>query len=163
MPPVLGPVSPSPMRLWSCAGASGATCVPSERQRKLISSPSRNSSMTTCCDGLAQERAVEEAVGGFEGDVARLADDDAFAGGEPVGFDDDGRMEEVDGFFELGGVGADGVVGGGNLVALHELLGEGLAGFEHGGGLGGPEDAQAALIGGRRRCRGRGAARGRRW
>src|ERR1035441_1147901 len=51
MPPVLGPVSPSPMRLWSWAGTSGVTCLPSERQRKLISSPSRNSSMTTCCSG----------------------------------------------------------------------------------------------------------------
>ena len=94
--------------------------------------------------GFAEERAVEEAVGGFEGDVARLAEDDAFAGGEAVGFDDDGRMEEGDGFFELAGVRTDRVFGGGDLMALHELLSEGLAGLEARGGLGGAEDAEAA-------------------
>ena len=94
--------------------------------------------------GLAEERAVEEAVRGFESDIVRIAKNDAFAGGEAIGFDNDGRMEEGDRFFEFAGVGADGVFGGGNLVALHELLGEGLAGFETRGGLGGSEDAEAA-------------------
>ena len=46
MPPVLGPLSPSPIRLWSCAGANGTTCFPSVRVRNEISSPVRNSSIT---------------------------------------------------------------------------------------------------------------------
>src|ERR1700722_14797442 len=46
MPPVLGPVSPSPTRLWSCAEASGSACAPSHSAKKLASSPVRNSSTT---------------------------------------------------------------------------------------------------------------------
>ncbi len=34
MPPVLGPVSPSPTRLWSWAVASGSTCVPSHEREE---------------------------------------------------------------------------------------------------------------------------------
>ena len=47
MPPVFGPVSPSPTRLWSCAVPKGRAVVPSERQKKLASSPVRHSSITT--------------------------------------------------------------------------------------------------------------------
>ena len=47
MPPVFGPTSPSPSRLWSCEVASGRTCLPSAMTMKLASSPSRNSSTTT--------------------------------------------------------------------------------------------------------------------
>ena len=46
MPPVLGPVSPSPTRLWSCAVASGSAVSPSTRAKKLASSPGRNCSIT---------------------------------------------------------------------------------------------------------------------
>src|SRR4029079_7486253 len=46
MPPVLGPVSPSPTRLWSCAEASGTAVSPSTRANRLASSPTRNSSIT---------------------------------------------------------------------------------------------------------------------
>ena len=44
MPPVFEPVSPSPTRLWSWAVPKGSAVVPSHRQKKLASSPSRNSS-----------------------------------------------------------------------------------------------------------------------
>ena len=47
MPPVLGPVSPLPSRLKSCAGASGTTCSPSVMQNNDTSGPSRYSSTTT--------------------------------------------------------------------------------------------------------------------
>ena len=47
MPPVFGPASPSPRRLWSCDVASGNTWLPSTIAMKLASSPSRNSSTTT--------------------------------------------------------------------------------------------------------------------
>ena len=92
MPPVLGPVSPSPMRLWSCAGTSGATCLPSVRQRKLISSPSRNSSITTCCSA-APSSAPGTGRARLRGRVARGADDDALARGQAVGLDHDGRVK----------------------------------------------------------------------
>jgi hypothetical protein len=47
IPPVLSPVSPSPIRLWSCAAGSGTTVYPSENARTEISGPTSNSSMTT--------------------------------------------------------------------------------------------------------------------
>ncbi|MCY1460815.1 hypothetical protein D9M71_784040 [compost metagenome] len=47
MPPVFGPVSPSPTRLWSWLVAIGSTLWPSTMTMKLASSPSRNSSITT--------------------------------------------------------------------------------------------------------------------
>ena len=47
MPPVFGPVSPLPIRLWSWLEASASTFLPSTMTMKLASSPSRNSSMTT--------------------------------------------------------------------------------------------------------------------
>ena len=81
---------------------------------------------------------------GISGHGAGLADEDALAGGKTISFDDDGRVEVAESLFELGGGGANCVFGRGNLVALHELLGEGLAGFEAGGGLSGSEDAETA-------------------
>ncbi|MCY1558524.1 hypothetical protein D9M68_954660 [compost metagenome] len=47
MPPVLGPLSPSKARLWSCAVVSGRIASPSESTKRLTSSPSMNSSITT--------------------------------------------------------------------------------------------------------------------
>ena len=46
MPPVFGPRSSSPMRLKSCAGASGITSRPSESAKSETSSPSSSSSIT---------------------------------------------------------------------------------------------------------------------
>jgi hypothetical protein len=47
MPPVLGPASSSPTRLKSCAGRSGTTVVPSTRQNRDASGPSRKDSSRT--------------------------------------------------------------------------------------------------------------------
>ena len=47
MPPVLGPSSPSPIRLKSWAGWSGRTVVPSVSAKSETSGPSRYSSTTT--------------------------------------------------------------------------------------------------------------------
>ena len=47
MPPVLGPVSPSPIRLWSCAAPSSRASVPSQSANSDTSSPRRHSSITT--------------------------------------------------------------------------------------------------------------------
>ena len=47
MPPVLAPVSPSKMRLWSWLVAIGRMLSPSIMQIKEASSPAKNSSTTT--------------------------------------------------------------------------------------------------------------------
>ena len=49
MPPVLGPVSPSPTRLKSCAASSGTTVWPSTTQNSDTSGPSRKDSNNTGC------------------------------------------------------------------------------------------------------------------
>mmetsp|Transcript_12389 Transcript_12389/g.42955 ORF Transcript_12389/g.42955 Transcript_12389/m.42955 type:complete len:306 (+) Transcript_12389:528-1445(+) len=47
MPPVLGPVSPSPTALWSCALPTITASSPARNAKNDASSPSRNSSTTT--------------------------------------------------------------------------------------------------------------------
>ena len=65
MPPVFGPVSPSPMRLKSCAGSSGTTVAPSVTQNSDTSGPSRNSSIDDpLAGGGVRQRRV--AVGGHD-------------------------------------------------------------------------------------------------
>ena len=93
----------------------------------------------------AEEHAAEHLGGGFFGLEVGVADDDAFAGGEAGGFDDDRDGEAAELFADLVERGAEGVGGGGDVVALHELFGEGFAGLELGRGLGGAEDAEAAF------------------
>src|SRR6185312_4915460 len=49
MPPVFGPLSPSPTRLKSWAGSSGRATLPSHRANRDTSGPARNSSTSTGC------------------------------------------------------------------------------------------------------------------
>ena len=90
MPPVLGPVSPSPMRLWSCAAASATACFPSQRAKKESSSPSRNSSRTSSFLGCAEQRSGKDLCGGLFGLDVGVAEDYTLAGSEAVGLDYDG-------------------------------------------------------------------------
>ena len=64
MPPVLGPSSPSKIRLKSCASSSGTTVPPSQMQKRLASGPSRNSSTTTAASPpfARQVRACSRAA-----------------------------------------------------------------------------------------------------
>ena len=58
MPPVLGPSSPSKIRLKSCAGSIGTTVVPSLRANNETSGPSRYSSTITSPHVAACSRAA---------------------------------------------------------------------------------------------------------
>ena len=58
MPPVLGPCSPSKIRLKSCAGCSGTTVVPSHKANSETSGPSRYSSTITSPHVAAWSRAA---------------------------------------------------------------------------------------------------------
>ena len=95
---------------------------------------------------FAQQGAAEKTLGGFDGSTARLADEHAFAGGETVGFDNDGRMKDFDRAFQLLGSGAHRVVGGGDVVALKKPLGKSLARFEHGCRTSRTENAYAEIV-----------------
>ncbi len=148
MPPVLGPLSPSPTRLWSWLVAIGSTFSPSTMTMKLASSPSRNSSMTTRAP--ASPKALPESMSRTASSAScrvmatitplpaarpsalTTIGAPAFQGmGAQVG---QGRLD----FGEVL------VVGSGDLVAGQEVLGEGLGAFQLGGGGGRAEDVQAA-------------------
>ena len=57
MPPVFGPVSPSPTRLWSCAAPRGNAVSPSHSANSDTSSPTRHSSITTAAPASPNARA----------------------------------------------------------------------------------------------------------
>ena len=103
----------------------------------------RNSSRTTSVSGRAEQGAAEHLGGCVFGLKVGVADDDAFAGGEARGLDHDGTEKRGSSSRTCIKGGADAVLGGGNDVALHELLGEGFAGLELGCGLGRAEDADS--------------------
>ena len=146
MPPVLGPVSPSPMRLWSCAAASGMAWLPSQRAKKRELFAFEKLFDDDLFDGVPSSSPEKHLGGGGFGLVGGFADDDAFAGGESVGLDDDGDGEEAELFADVVERGADGVVGGGNVVALHEVFGEGLAGLELAAAWVGPKTRKPRLL-----------------
>ena len=139
MPPVLGPVSPSPMRLKSRAGASGSARSPSHSASTDSSSPRRNSSTS--------DRVVAEAPlldhRHQRGVRLRLVlgDHHALAGREPVGLDHRGvggdrrhpLLDRAD----------DPVPAGRDPGRLHDLLGERLRALEPRGLALGPEHRHA--------------------
>ncbi len=85
--------------------------------------------------GRAETMIDEDVIQGVDGGFDIHGDGDALARGEAVGLDDDRRAVLLDvglGRFEfLEGA----VLGGGDVVACHELLGEVLGAFDLGGGL----------------------------
>ena len=58
MPPVFGPTSPSPSRLWSRAGASGTTVSPSHSASSDTSGPSSRSSTSTRAPADPNRRSI---------------------------------------------------------------------------------------------------------
>ncbi len=88
MPPVLGPVSPSPMRLWSCAAAS-ATAGGRRRGRRRRPRGLRAFLRGRAIRPAAEQVAGEHLVRCGAGIAVGFAKDYALAGGEAVGLDDD--------------------------------------------------------------------------
>ena len=76
--------------------------------------------------------------------VLARADHHALARRQAIGLDHQGKMKMRQGLVNIVQGTADGIVRRGNVVALHEFLGETLARFELRRRLGGAEDAQAA-------------------
>ena len=139
MPPVLGPVSPSPTRLWSCAVASGqrVRAVDQGEEARLLAVQEL---LDDDLGAGGAERAGEAGVDGRLGLRRGLGDDHALAGRQAVGLDDDGQLLRRQ--VGLGGarVGEAAVGGGGDRELAAQVLGEALRAFELGGRLGGAED-----------------------
>ena len=68
---------------------------PSHSAKKLTSAPGRNSSITTSAPA-SPKPPLEHHVDGVLGLAHGLGDDDALAGGKPVGLDDDRRALAAD-------------------------------------------------------------------
>ena len=140
MPPVLGPASSSPTRLKSCAGASG--------DDGLAVADAEDRHLGPVEELLDDEPAVglgEAGTGVLDGDLARVGDDDALAGGEPVVLDDVRGAEGVERRLDLLHRRAHVGQGGRHVGRGHDLLGEGLAPLETGRLRGGPEDGEPGL------------------
>ena len=82
MPPVFGPPSPSSRRLWSWAGSSGSTVVPSVTANSDTSGPSRYSSTSTAPPASSTRWPWATAA------ARSSVTSDALAGGQPVVLDD---------------------------------------------------------------------------
>lgn len=87
MPPVLGPLSPSSARLWSCEVAMGRTVLPSVKAKSEHSGPVSISSMTTVLPAspkVPPKHSRTALLGLLKFD----RHDDALARGKAVGLDD---------------------------------------------------------------------------
>ncbi len=132
------------MRLWSCAGSSGLTCFPSREAEKGQFLALQELFNHDRLFHHTQQLPVEEASDGVGGFALGFADDHAFSSRQAVRFDDHGHVEQAQRFHRLVDRGAGSVSGSGDVVALHETLGEGFAGLEHRRGARRAEDGQAA-------------------
>ena len=138
MPPVFGPVSPSPTLLKSCAGSSGTTVSPSTTQNSDTSGPSRNDSSSTGWPGVEQAGRMRPRgvpVGRHHHALAR---------GKPVVLDHPRRVaaagpEPIQRGVEAGGVVDDLARGGADACRGHHVLGERLRSLDPGGLLRRPE------------------------
>ena len=122
MPPVFGPVSPSPIRLKSCAAPSGTARCPSEIANSETSRPSSSSSITTppsyCCTARSASSSSSR----------RAADEYALPGGEPVRLHDARRPRHRE------------RLRGRHAGRPHHVLGERLRAFDPGRVCARPED-----------------------
>ena len=135
MPPVLGPVSPSPMRLKSRAGASGSARSPSQSASTDSSSPRRNSSTST--GWSPKRRSSSIATSAACASRLVLRDHDALARREAVGLDHGGVG--VDRLQPLVDRAHDPVAAGRHAGRLHHLLGVDLRALEPRGLAPGPK------------------------
>jgi hypothetical protein len=139
MPPVLGPVSPSPTRLWSWAGSRGDRGHPigDDEQGDL-----------RAIQEFLDDHAAAPAQTGprvAERLAPVVSDDNALAASETVVLDHVGRTEPVQRRSNLIGVGARHRRRGGNPRSRHDVLGERLAALELRGRGRRPEASQATF------------------
>ena len=103
MPPVFGPVSPSPTRLWSCAEPSGSAvvAVAQREQRDFLADQAFLDHHRRA--GLAERALFHHGVDGGQRLGLGGGDHHALAGGEPIRLDHDRRAAAADEF--AGGLG----------------------------------------------------------
>ena len=93
MPPVFGPVSPSPTRLWSCAATSGAHAFAVAQHQERNFFALQEFFQHDALSGLAQHFSAQHVGSDRRGFFLGLGDDHALTRGESVGLHHDGRAE----------------------------------------------------------------------
>ena len=97
MPPVFGPsVAVEGALVVLRRAERDRACVPSQSAKKLASSPTRHSSITTSAPGRAERRRRACASIAASASASVCRHDDALAGREAVGLDDDRRALGAD-------------------------------------------------------------------
>ena len=142
MPPVLGPVSPSPTRLKSCAGSSGTTVSPSTTQNSDTSGPSRNDSSSTGWPASSRPAACARAA------IAVGRHHHALARGQTVVLDHPGRVagggpNRSSAASRRAGLSTISLVAVRTPAGGHHVLGERLRPLDAGGVLRRPEARDA--------------------
>jgi hypothetical protein len=90
--------------------------------------------------------SLQHSVCGLGGLSLVLGDDDAFAGGQTIRFEDNRKAEPGDGFGDVFGRLDDHEPRGRNRVLLKKLLGEDFAAFELSCAAGGAQHRAATLV-----------------
>ena len=85
---------------------------------------------------IAEGLAGQHFGGGCDGFICGLGDDDAFSGGEAIGFDDDGGAGFIDEFGGGGDVGEAAIGGGWDIIFGAKVFHEAFGAFELGGSFG---------------------------
>src|SRR3990172_4438126 len=145
MPPVLGPSSLSRARLWSWAATSGRTLWPSESAKKETSSPWRNSSKTSLVPALPSWRSAMSFFARSRASSRDSTMEAPLPPASPSAFTTRGSPTSSLSMTDfLLHAAHDMEARRGNLVPFEEILGEGLAPLELGGGAVRTEDREAA-------------------
>ena len=146
MPPVFGPMSPSKAGLWSWAGCKVTIVWPSVMASTLASWPSSRSSMISRSPAVPKTFSGDGLDGG-DRLLAAGANDDPFAGSQPVGLDHHGHVfavaEKLDGFL---GVAEGLIVSRGDIGVRKRSLQKTLLPSSSAAALLGPKDAQPGLL-----------------
>ena len=138
MPPVFGPVSPSPTRLWSCAAAERqrGLAVAQREQRDFLADQAFLDHHRVA--GVAECAGLHHRVDRCERCVLGRGNHDALAGGEAVRLHHDGRATPTNELARGVGIIEAFPLRGGDAGGVAQLLGEGLAAFELCRGVGRP-------------------------
>ncbi len=132
MPPVFGPVSPSPTRLWSWAAASGSASLPSTEREKAHLLAIEKILDDDFHPGGAEPALDQGRVDRLVGGVEIEGDGDTLAGGEAVGLDHDGCPAPSDVGLGRRRIPKIAVGGGRDAGLAAEILHKGFRAFECG-------------------------------
>ena len=143
MPPVLGPVSPSPDALVVLGRGQRQRMLPVDQGEEAQLLAFEEFLDDDFGSGGAEDLVGHHGVDRFAGLLERLGDDHALAGGEPVGLDHDRQAPLGDIGLGRARVGEAAIGRGRDGIAPGEVLHEAFGALQRGAGGIGPESGNA--------------------